>query len=49
MIGTIGRGGAFEVTANGTLLHSKLEGQGGMIESDEEYQALVTKLKAIIN
>jgi hypothetical protein len=40
---------AFEVTANGQLLHSKLKGQGAKCQTPGEWQGLLSKVKALLS
>jgi hypothetical protein len=46
--GKPGRSSSFEVTANGQLVHSKLGGQGGKLQTPAEYQALMKALEPLI-
>ena len=46
--GKAGRRSSFEVTANGQLVHSKLGGQGGKLQTRAEYQALMMALEPLV-
>jgi len=48
VIGGAGRTSSFEIYADGKLLHSKLGGTGGKVDTSAEYQALVDKLKSLV-
>ena len=43
-----GRTAAFEVRANGKLIHSNIIENSGLVGSSAEYRAFLTKLKPIL-